>query len=156
MVSICHYVFNMKRMKTKSIVYITRVLAAALLLTSCDPDVEIPGQENIDSYTAVYIPQAGRPMKPQILGIDDEPQIIYLGVAYGGAGYPSRNIDVTFTVDQALIDSYNATNKTEYSMLPQEAYTLSGKEVVIPSGKTGSSLLKLIVDPKKWSHLSVT
>jgi hypothetical protein len=116
-----------------------------MFLTGCDPNVAIMGEERVDHYTSVYMPQSEGGTKMKVLPAVEEPQCIYFGAAYGGIGYPSQDIEVTFRIDETVVENFNNANGTAYPLLPQETYFLSGTTAVIPSGKTTSSVLKVMV-----------
>jgi len=127
---------------------ISIILLTGIFHIACDPNVDILGQENIDSYTSVYMPQAEGGAKSETLNISDDPQELLFGAAYGGMNYPSRDIEVTFKVDDASAEAYNSANGTTYTILPPEAYSMTETKAIIPSGKTSSAVLKLLVNTK--------
>ena len=48
---------------------------------------------------------------------------------------PAQNIDVTVGVDQAALTTYNASQKTLYTLLPASAYQLTTPTVTVMAGQ---------------------
>ncbi|WP_345947625.1 MULTISPECIES: DUF1735 domain-containing protein [unclassified Mucilaginibacter] len=51
----------------------------------------------------------------------------------------SSDVQVTYTVDNSLIDSYNSANGTQYIKLPDGFLTIGALTLTIPQGKTTSA-----------------
>jgi hypothetical protein len=81
----------------------------------------------------------------RVLAITDSAQVIIYGADYGGAGYPQADIPVSFSVNPALVDSFNRANNTAYTLLPEHGYTLSATTAVIPHGQLSTPPLELAV-----------
>lgn len=59
------------------------------------------------------------------------------------------NVDVTLTVDNSMIATYNAAQKTTYATLPAGSYSLEATSVTIPSGKIASNQTNLVINATK-------
>lgn len=117
-------------------------IACCTSLYSCKDKLELPDQP-VDSYTRVYMPSAADGTVVKVLKITDDVQSAVYGAAYGGLGYPNNDIPVTFTVNPAEVDNFNAANKTAYAILPEGSYTLSGLNATILQGSLSTAPLTL-------------
>lgn len=133
-------------MKTKVAIYKVFLFGLFPWALGCDPEVEIPRQEQTDGYTMLYMPQAVDGIKNIVLNVEPEPQDFIIGAAFGGMGYPQEDIEVSIAIDPQWIEAYNIQNDAEFPVMPENAYSLSGTKVVIPKGKLNSSILKLTVN----------
>jgi hypothetical protein len=126
----------------KKIPVIARVFLATLISVfgGCKDNVELPYQP-IESYNKVYMPQAVNGPVNRVLKISSVPQTLIYGANFGGQGYPEQDIDVRFNVSKATADAFNAANKTNYQLLPQDAYVLSATTSVIPKGQLSTQPL---------------
>lgn len=123
----------------------TLLLSLLVLTTGCKYDTDIVNPEN---FVKIYMPQASvSPAKRTFTMADTEQTIIY-GAAYGGTGYPSENIDVTFKVDESLVQLFNTTNGTNYEVLPPNSYTLEKATSVIKKGELATEALKIRLKTK--------
>lgn len=140
-------------MKTKIKTSIYNAVLFGLLpwALACDPEVEIPKQDQVDDYTMIYMPQAVDGMKNIVLNVEPEPQDFVIGAAFGGMGYPDEDIEVSIVVEPAWVEAYNQENDTDFPVVPENAYSLSGTKVVIPKGKLNSTVLKLAVNTEAMS-----
>ena len=115
-----------------------------VLMTSCDPDFVV---EQPDQYTQLYMPQAVGGASSHSLVLKDSVQYITFGAAYGGPYSLVSNIEVQFEAKPDLATEFNATNGTDYPVLPAESYELSSTLVTIPAGDLASEALKLNINP---------
>jgi hypothetical protein len=77
--------------------------------------------------------------------MSNDVQTIIYGAAYGGIGYPDKDIAVTFKVDNSLVDSFNSQNNTAYAEMPEGSYELEAASAIIPRGKLTTGPLKINV-----------
>lgn len=114
------------------------VLSAGLLLTSCYEDAF---QENFD-YTSVYLahPTIDRTF---IIG---EGMKIGVGVTLGGTLDNTKDIEVTFSLDETLVDNDNVLPANYYELVDSEGNPANNK-IIIPAGKVqGFVYIKAIED----------
>lgn len=109
----------------------------------CKDEVDLPEQP-LENYVKVYMPQGVNGAIATNLKVKDNlVQTAVFGANYGGYGYPDSDIPVSFAVDNALVATYNAANRTNYQVLPASAYTLSATTAVIPKGQLSTVPLKI-------------
>ncbi|UII19622.1 BT_3987 domain-containing protein [Fulvivirga ligni] len=125
------------------------IIVASVLVFACDPDVDIPGNEKVDSYSKVYMAQAEGGARKYTYGISDKPEHLTLGATYGGMDYPSGDVMINIDIDDQLVADYNSANGTSYPILPHEAYEVSGNEVKILSGEVSSSLIDVTISTQE-------
>lgn len=123
----------------------TILSALAICFFACEPDVEIPGQELVDEFSAIYLPKAEGGVKNHTIRIQPEPEEFVFRAAFGGLGYPSKDIGVSVQANPSLAEEYNVNNGTAYPVLPEDAFSLSDK-VIIPSGALSSSKIQLSIN----------
>lgn len=133
-------------MSNKNIIFNLLMVTMVVTFCSCDPDVDIPGQDDAGNYTMIYMPQAEGGPKSFTLSIKDVPAELVLGAACGGINSPGQDIVVGIEVDASLVENYNLSKGTNYTVLPQEAFTLSDDVVTIERGNATSSILKVMVN----------
>ncbi|WP_345229709.1 BT_3987 domain-containing protein [Olivibacter ginsenosidimutans] len=121
--------------------YITCCIAGMGILVGCTKDVEY----TVDNEGTIYMAQAYENKAAVILYAIDSVQDINFGASYGGLNYPSADIPVTFEVDKSLISTYNEQHGTHFISFPESAYTISGLNSSIRSGKVDSDPLKIAV-----------
>jgi Domain of unknown function (DUF1735)./F5/8 type C domain. len=124
-----------------------KLYSSVLLLlacVACQPDYYLPEQP-LEQYEKVYMPQAVNNPVAATLKIADTPQYIIYSANFGGQDYPAADIDVTFSVNNALIDSFNTANGTNYLPLPDNSYELSHLTATIPAGGLSTGPLKIAV-----------
>lgn len=117
------------------------IMAGALALcsvgfTSCDDDDEydFPGDPNNRVFTADNSTTATIVQTPvgSFASLDFQMPAKCNKKAAG-------DINVSFTIDNSLIDEYNAINETEYLPVPEEALVITNKTVTIPAGGYSST-----------------
>ncbi|MDN3580899.1 BT_3987 domain-containing protein [Mucilaginibacter flavus] len=113
-------------------------LAASSLLYGCKDKVDLPNQP-VDSYSKVYMPEAVNNPVVKTFKITDSVQTATYGADFGGQDYPTTDIPITFTVNSAMVDSFNVVNKTNYPLLPAASYTLSNTSGTILKGQLSTS-----------------
>lgn len=104
--------------------------------------IEFANTANLTSPTASKYP---------LLSINivmDAPATYTAVVSYSGAFSAPEDITVQLDVaDPAIIAAYNTQNKTTYTVLPTNLYTLPAKQVVIPKGGKRASVQINFPDP---------
>lgn len=113
-------------------------LAASSMLYGCKDKLDLPSQP-IDSYSRVYMPEAVNNPVVKIFKITDSVQTLTYGANFGGQNYPAADIPITFSVNAAMVDSFNVVNKTNYALLPAESYTLSNTSATILKGQLSTN-----------------
>lgn len=129
----------------KNISYII-VAVVVVMMTACQPDVEIPKADEEAGYAKVYMPQAEGGVRKYTLDISSEPETFFFGVAFGGTGYPSSDIEATIAVNRNLVESYNTEHRTSYPVLSEDIYSVSDSNVVLSAGDLSSSVIKITIN----------
>jgi Domain of unknown function (DUF1735)/F5/8 type C domain len=114
-------------------------------LFSCTDKFELPDQP-LDAYNKVYMPLAVNNPKVYAFQVADTTQSMIYSANYGGQDYPANDIQVTFSPNTGLVDSFNAANHTTYLPMPEKSYTLSASTGTIRKG--GLSTGPLTIDVK--------
>lgn len=128
-------------MNTKTIqTVLLSLCVAGVVFNGCEPRTHFAGN---GKYGQIYMPQAVDLPDEHSLIMSDSVQTIIYGVDYGGPNYPNSDIQVHFSVNSALVDSFNTANGTNYKMMPAAGYKLSQKTAVIPAGNVKTKPLKL-------------
>jgi len=127
-------------------IYVKLLVVAGLcfLCEGCKDEVNLPDQDE-SKYDQIYMPQSVNGLVTAMLPVAADAQILVYGANFGGKGYPENDIKISFSVDAALVEAYNAVNNTDYELLPAESYQLSGKEAVIKKGILATEPLKVAV-----------
>lgn len=119
------------------------VMAGLVVLNSCEHDYSL----SPDQYAKIYIPQArNNPVEYSVVSGIDSIQTFDFQVVYGGPGKPAHDIEVQFSVEPSLVDSFNIKHFTAYPLLPESDYKLSGLSATIPAGEDFSPELTLTID----------
>jgi hypothetical protein len=93
---------------------------------------------------SIYIAEAATAAKSVTVSMEDNGADINLTVRL--AIPTSSDVQVEITTDSNILDAFNATNSTEYVMLPSDRFDLPAKaKVTIPAGEI-SATLKIHVD----------
>jgi hypothetical protein len=121
---------NRKIMKNKKINSVSKLLVLlfiALSISSCYEDFV----ENEFDYTAVYLP------KPTIdrTFIMGEGMRIGVGVVLGGRLENTEDVEVTFSLDESILDPGSALPESYYSLVDSDGNPANNK-IIIPAGKT--------------------
>jgi hypothetical protein len=136
-------------------IYTLIAFLAVSVCTSCQKDTEIPGGP-ISAYNQVYLPAAvnfpavlSDVKNPKVLSIvkPDSVYTLVYGAYFGGYDYAGQDIQVQFSVKPALADTFNATNGTAFSLLPENSYSLSQTSAVIPKGKLSTDPQSISISP---------
>ncbi len=127
----------------KAKLFFSIYLLTALLYLGCQKaKVDLPDQP-LSDFEKVYMPQAvNNPVKRTLL-ISDTPQSVIYGANYGGQDYPEKDIQIGFTINQALVDSFNLANNTQYKALPVNSYSLTEISAVIKKGELSTKPMEI-------------
>ena len=121
-----------------------RIIIAFLVLTgffSCSKNPVLI--KDAASYSSLYIPQAAQnPFKVSVFVLDST-QTYSINAYFGGSIKPSKNINVTFSINPDMVDSFNAQNGTAYSLLPSNAYKLEKNSATIQAGSFSSESINI-------------
>lgn len=146
-------------MKTKLSIYIAVIAFAGTFLFTCKYNTDIA---NPQDFVKIYMPQATDAPAKRTFVVTDTLQTIIYGAAYGGVDYPVNDIQVSFKVDNSLVNDYNAKNGTSYAAMPPESYTMQTLSAVIKKGELKTSPLKIkiktagVLEPFKQYLLPVS
>lgn len=113
------------------------------ILGACKDKYDLPNQP-LALYNKVYMPQAVNGFKECALSITDTVQTLVYSANYGGVSYPGTDIQVSFTVNNELVDSINRAGNTNYAIMPDKSYELV-TTAVIKQGTLGTGALALKV-----------
>lgn len=102
-------------------------------LFSCTDKFELPDQP-LSAYNKVYMPLAVNNPNVYAFQVADTVQTMIYSASYGGQDYPANDIQVTFSPNTALVDSFNEANHTAYLPMPEKSYTLSTTTGTIVKG----------------------
>lgn len=126
-------------------------IIGAVAFAGCQDDYVV----NPDIEGGVYLFQALKnPVERSAIVNLDTTNVITFAASYGGAKRPSGDIPVSFSVNTALVHSFNTKHGTSYSILPKNSYTLSTRNAVIPAGELSTPPLKITIqgDAKIHTH----
>ena len=131
-------------MKTK--LFFSICLLSTLLYVGCQKaKVDLPDQP-LSDFEKIYMPQAvNNPVKRTLI-ISDTPQTVIYGANYGGQDYPSQDIQISFAINQALVDSFNLANNTNYKALPVNSFTFTNASAVIQKGSLSTEPLEIKIN----------
>lgn len=129
--------------------HLNKILPCALLFliifaSSCKDHFDLPVQP-LEDYTKVYMPQAVNNPKSYVLKISDSLQEIVYSAICGGQDYPAADINITFSVNNQLVDSFNRVNGTSYLTMPDGSYNLTALKATIAQGTLSTGPLKILV-----------
>ena len=119
-------------MKNNKLKFISKLLALALVtlnIVSCEGYEDFV--ENEFEYTAVYLPQPTID-RTFIMG---EGMQIGVGVVLGGRLHNNEDVEVTFSLDESLLDPGSALPESYYELVDKDGNPANNK-ITIPAGKT--------------------
>jgi hypothetical protein len=125
----------------KRIIYISAIILAACT-TACKKKLI----NDTGLYSKLYMPQAIDYPAMRTLIMTDTTQYIVFGAAFGGVDDQSQQINIQFSVNPALVDSFNRKNGTNYAQLPAGSYKPDNLVTDIPAGKVSSTPLRLAIN----------
>ncbi|MEO9570358.1 MAG: DUF1735 domain-containing protein [Polaribacter sp.] len=117
----------MKNNKLRSISKLLALVVIALSITSCYEDFV----ENEFDFTSVYLPKETID-RTFIMG---EGMQIGVGVVLGGRLDNTEDVEVTFSLDESLLDPGSALPESYYELVDSEGNPANNK-IIIPAGKT--------------------
>lgn len=117
---------------------IIKIIPFLLLLFSCDR-FEIP-EHTFDN--SVYL-NVSATDQVQLTTFSNNIATLTKDVVVTLAYPAEEEVTATVSVDQSLVASYNEKYRTELSILPSKYLDFSGKEVIIPAGKTTSEVVTI-------------
>lgn len=118
---------------------IALILMAVAIISGCKREFIA----NPDQYTKVYMPQALEYPKVSDLFMADTVQSIIFGAAFGGVNEQTNTVNVKFKVDPSLVAVFNTKNNTNYLVLPQNSYEVTGTQATMANGKVNTNALKI-------------
>jgi hypothetical protein len=128
-------------MKTKLILFLgISIIAIISISLSCKK------QSTTEKLNGVYIvPLSGSSTTENqtLLSFVTTPYKFPLAAAISTA--VTGDIDVTLTVDNNMVATYNAAQKTAYAVLPAGSYALDATNLTIPGGKIASNQTNLSI-----------
>lgn len=130
-------------MKAKFI-FATTILAASLYM-SCSDKVTLPPQP-LSDYEKIYMPQAVNNPVKKVLIITDTPQVVVYGANYGGQDYPVQDIQVDFTINPSMVDTFNLKNNTQYKILPAASYVFTQTSATIQRGTLSTTPMEIKIN----------
>ncbi len=83
----------------------------------------------------------------------DPADTTYFHVEYASTSTAPQDEVVTFAIDQAALDAYNAQGGNQYAIFPDSIYSFTATSVTIPKGNNYSAGIPLIVFPDKINLL---
>lgn len=119
-----------------------KLLYLTIFLAACNKKELIKQPEQ---YTRIYMPQAAEYPASRPLIMADTLQAIVMGAAYGGVDEQPNLINVHFTVNNALVDTFNKKNNTAYLPMPAGSYQIDAMDAVINPKSFSSNALKIKV-----------
>lgn len=127
--------------KSRNLILLAASVILTIVLSSCGNDYTI----NPTKYAKIYMPQA-RQVHKNGVKLKDTTYIYIYGAAYAGPSQAPHDIQVKFSVNPALVDSFNNKNLRSYLLMPQGSYSLGKTTAVIPAGEKATQPLKLTVN----------
>lgn len=119
-----------------------RILYLSIFLVACNKKELIKQPEQ---YTKIYMPQAAEYPASRPLIMADTMQTIIMGAAYGGVDDQPNTINVHFTVNNQLVDTFNKKNNTTYLPMPAGSYEMDVTDAVINPQSFSSGAIKIRV-----------
>lgn len=131
-------------MINKNIFKLVLAMMTGVLLASCENETE-----GISPHAQIYMPQAVDRPSEHALVLKDSAQALVFGGAYGSPNVLNLDMKVQFEISPELVETFNQERGTNYAMMPEGTYELSGESVGIAAGQMQSEPLKLWVNPGK-------
>ncbi|MBD8487819.1 discoidin domain-containing protein [Echinicola sp. CAU 1574] len=113
-------------------------------LSSCEND-----ELEISPFAQIYMPQAIDKPSQHTLVMTDSAQALVFGAAYGSPDVLGKDMDIQFELAPEMVAGFNQENGTDYELMPEGSYELSGDQAFITAGEMQSESLKLWVNPGK-------
>ena len=116
--------------------YIFAFAAALMAFAGCEDNTG----EQKGTPAVLAIQNAGG--EPEVISLL-EPKSKTVSLRAVASSVSSENLTISFKVDRALLDAYNAAHGTSYELVPPEAYEFSKKEVILPRYNDVSSTAEI-------------
>lgn len=147
---LCLPIKKHKNRQMKNLFLSCTLFLAILMLGSCDKYND--GMKDSSIYTNVYMPGATRSLITNMTQGDSVFHLIY-SAYLGGISGAKGDINVTFEIDSAAVDSFNAVNGTNYRLLPRSNYSIQSFSALVRSGTRSTDSMTLTV--RNDDHLSL-
>lgn len=139
---------------TFSILY----LLSISLLWGCKKETAYNEKSASPENAVIYLQQATTfPQELVTFPFTDDARIFSFNVGLGALGYASKDIPVTFEIDNNAFDSLNKVRSSAglplYLKFPNGSFTMSAMEAVIPAGQLTSAVVSLSYFSKKFDPL---
>lgn len=115
----------------------------AFMLGGCNDEVYSPIENGV--YLSEAAPTNTHNQQTETLLVDDGDVVKSLTARIAKAA--DKDVAVSFSLDESLIEKYNEANGTSYQMLPSEFLTFETLSAVIPAGRVSASPVELVVKP---------
>lgn len=66
-----------------------------------------------------------------------------INLEYGGSGVLSQDVEISLSIDQAVLDTFNTQNKTDYIIPPTDVYSFPSKLTIPKGAKTVTDSAKI-------------
>lgn len=135
----------MKRIAINHFSFFMAVLTL-VLINGCDKNASFSIPEFPEFYGSIFIPQAADNMGGTLV-IGNDTTFSFGATAIGdhSEGH-ARDIHVTIEAMPQLVDSFNTKNGTDYNVMPQANYAISGGDAVIKMGESKSNEVSLKIN----------
>ncbi|WP_316794476.1 discoidin domain-containing protein [Pedobacter frigoris] len=138
---------------------LTYSLSIFAFMSACKKEEGYLEQTDSKANTVIYVSRQATAQKITLYPAKDTVVSYDFGASFAAVGLPSSNIAVKFKVDDRAFDSVNVVrasqNLAPYLKLPADAYTISGLDVIIPSGGITSNLVSLKYNSKNLDPTKV-
>ena len=129
-------------------IFVFAMMAMAALAVSCNEKVE-PDIPHGPEYDQLYLVQASAGATQEVnLLSSQESWTTNISAFYSGLSVPV-DVNITFKVDNSLIDKYNEEHSTSCIPLPDGSYTIGSPRVKIKTGDFRTSLIPIEIDVTK-------
>lgn len=125
----------MKSTLNKSMLVASVFLTALIVLNGCGGGNPVNPHKPSDHGQIYMLHAAESPIEYAMTFNYDTTRTITFRAAYEGEKRSGGDISVSFSVNPALIDSFNTQHRTSYSILPDNCYQLSETTAIIPAGE---------------------
>ncbi len=144
----------------KRIFNLSMVVAGLAIMSACSK-LDAPYLDLTDSKEGAQVSiarAAGNTLQLTVFPYADEARTLKFGASFGALGLPAQSIPVKFAIDSRALDSLNNIRTTQglmpYVLFPEDSYTLSSTEAIIPAGQVSSDLVTVSYYSKKFDPLT--
>lgn len=140
--------------------YLLYAILVVFGLYSCEKDADYKELSDSKKGAFVYTAKARNGIqKLKTFSIEEGKYLpqdtVSFNAAIGALGLPASDIDVTFSVNNRVLDSINAireiNGQKKYQPFPEDSYSISSMKLTIPKGQEYSNLSTLIYNPEKFA-----